>query len=263
MACERLTAGLEYDRRGAVSAVLTEGEEVLRFRRGEGRAHLDLVLLGGWRTVEISLQPAAAVRLVGERARRRGADANGWSGALAGAVRTDAASWGLAVEGDGSLLRVLGGTVHPALAAAYGEGAGDVDEVPRWAAVALARPTMRAAAETWFGAATATRPVVRGLALALARLPSSWWRLAAATAGAEVLEPSDLAAVLSIAGDDAVGPLPTAEDLTVLRAGLGRVGPSRARRLLAEAVAEGARRRPRGARRPPRPTPRGPQPPAG
>lgn len=234
MAIERLTAGLGYERRGRASVVHAAEEPILRLRRDRTRARVDLLLLGGERTVEVSFHPATADAVVRARARLTDADPNGWAGALASAIREDAGRWGLA-RGDGELLRVLGAVAHPVLAEAYAGGAATVEEVPRWAAPALGAASVAEAAGLLFGARAARRPVVRATATALTALPGSWWSLASAVAAAPVVEPDDLVRILG--GPPAAGAeVPTGEEVRDLADGLRLVGRDRARRLALEAA---------------------------
>lgn len=250
---ERLTDGLWYDRRAPSASLVgvrrrttDPVEPVLRLRRGAmngRRLHVDLVLLGGDRTVEVSFHPAATVDLVRGHARRRGFDANGWIGRLLGAVVDDAARWGSwtpsAPDLVASPLAVLGGVTHPLLGRAYDAGVDPAPQVPRWASPALAEPSMAAAAVRLFGAANATRPVVRALGALLLRPTTPWWHLGVAVALAPRVTPDDVATALHLeAAPDlpTVAPLPTAEDLAVLRTGLALLDPQRARQLVTDAI---------------------------
>lgn len=247
-AMERLTDGLWYERETASSSRVGvrrrssgEVEPVLRLRRGAmngRRVHVDLVLLGGDRCVEVSFHPAATVDLVRGHAERRGCDANGWMGPLLRAVVDDAARWGSWTPSgdDASPLAVLGGVTHPLLGAAYDAGVTPTGEVPRWASPALAEPSMRAAAVRLFGASVATKAVVRSLAASLVRPAVAWWQLAVASASTSVCTADDVAAVVSAPSAEPPG-LPTAEDVTVLRAGLALLEPARAKRLVLDALA--------------------------
>lgn len=251
---ERLTDGLWYERRTVSISVFAVGrrsggdpEPVLRLRRGPmngRRVHVDLVLLGGDRVVEVSFHPAATVDLVRGHAERRRADANGWMGALLRAVVDDATRWGSWVPTGGatSPLAVLGGVTHPLLGAAYDTGVAAAGEVPRWASAALAEPTMASAAVRLFGARTSTRPVVRALGALLLRPAVAWWQLAVGSAITTVCGADDVAAVLAAQGTESAG-LPSAEDVAVLRAGFALLEPGRARRLAVDAVAAGGGRR--------------------
>ena len=73
-AVERLVDGLGYSRVSAsVSTALVGGEPVLRFRRGSmnaRRVHVELVLLGGERAIDVSFHPAAASDVVRGHARQ-------------------------------------------------------------------------------------------------------------------------------------------------------------------------------------------------
>ena len=257
---ERLTDGLWYDRTTASTSVVgvrrrSGGgiEPMLRFRRAAmngRRVHVDLVLLGGDRTVEVSFHPAATVDLVRGHAERRGADPNGWSGALFRSVVEDARRWGSWTPSETgtdiagpAALAVLGGVTHPILGEAYDRGVEPAGEIPRWASPALAESSMAAAAVRLFGAAAPTRAVTRALGSLLLRPSVAWWQLAVASAITSVCAGDDLAAVLSASGTEPPGPLPSAEDVAVLRAGFARLEPARAKRLAVDALAAGGGRR--------------------
>ena len=245
---ERLTDGLWYERTSAsVSQVGVrrrsngEIEPVLRLRRGAmngRRVHVDLVLLGGDRAVEVSFHPAATVDLVRGHARRRGCDVNGWLGALLGAVVDDAARWGSWTPStDRSALAVLGGVTHPLLGAAYDAGVAPAGEIPRWASPALAEASAAAAAVRLFGAPASSRAAVRALGAFLLRPQVAWWQLAAGVAVTSVAGADDLAAVLDASGPSGSATrLPTAEDVAVLRAGASLLDSDRAKRLVLDAV---------------------------
>jgi hypothetical protein len=265
---ERLTDGLWFERESASSSVFgiarlrpgRSGEEiepVLRFRRGAmngRRLHVDLVLLGGDRSVEVSFHPAATVDLVHGHAQRRGHDGNGWLGALLAEVVADAVRWGSWTPADVAAsvpFAVLGGVAHPLLGAAYDAGVAPAAEIPRWASGALAESSMAACAARLFGAAAVTRSVVRALGRFLLLPVPDWWQLAACCAGAAVLSPDEIAAALVARRADATAGesrLPNAEDVTVLRAGFVRLERTRAKRLLVDSVRTGAASTPRLAR---------------
>ena len=248
---QRLTDGLWYERTSAsVSQVGVrrrssgDAEPVLRLRRGVmngRRVHVDLVLLGGDRAVEVSFHPAATVDLVRGHARRRGHDANGWLGALLPAVVADAARWGSwTPPAPGDALAVLGGVTHPLLGAAYDAGVEPAGEIPRWASPALAESSAAACGVRLFGAPAATRATARALGGLLLRPRVAWWQLAAGAALTSVGGADDLAAVLGASGPDGATPrLPTAEDVAVLRAGISLLEPARAKRLVLDAVTAG------------------------
>jgi len=253
-----LTPGLWYTSESASSSIAQVArigsgtiEPVLRFRRGAmnaKRMHVDLVLLGGERSVEVSFHPAATVDFLAGQAHRRGFDPNGWTGALLRALLADGDRWGSWTPVAGStasgslpVLTVLGGLTHPLLGSAYDAGVAAAPEIPRWASPALAESSMAACAVRLFGPGAATRSVVRALAHLLLRPVVAWWQLAACTAAAQVFGPDDLALVLAasdgtagVAADGADGDgsrLATAEDVVVLRTGLALLEPARAKRL--------------------------------
>lgn len=255
---ERLTDGLWYERQTASTSVVTvrrrardHAEAVLRIRRGAmngRRVHVDLVLLGGDRTVEVSFHPAATVDLVRGHADRAGGDANGWMGSLLRAIIEDARTWGSwsppAPGPAPAALAVLGGVTHPLLGAAYDLGVAPAGEIPRWASAALAESSMAAAALRLFGPSAASRAVARSLGALLLRPAVAWWHLAVASAITSVCAPDDVAAVLAAAGSESESdPRPSAEDLAVLRAGFALLGPARGRRLALDALAVGGARR--------------------
>ena len=254
-AMERLTDGLWYGRETASTSLVGvrrrsngDVEPVLRLRRGAmngRRVHVDLVLLGGDRTVEVSFHPAATVDLVRGYAERRGADGNGWLGALLRAVIEDAGRWGSWVPSStdpAPPLAVLGGVTHPLLGTAYDRGVTPAGEIPRWASPALAEPSMAAAAVRLLGAPAASRTVVRAMGALLLRPTVPWWQLAVAAALTSVCGADDVAAVLEVAGEEPTG-LPSAEDVAVLRAGFALLEPARAKRLAVDALGVGGARR--------------------
>ncbi len=214
------------------------------------RARVDLVLLEGERTVDVSFHPAASVEVVRAHSRRHGQDPNGWTGALAMIVAEDARTWGCwsGRSGDrpgGDLLRLLGGMTHPLVGAAYDAGAAAASEIPRWASPGLAAATLVGGAEHLFGTGRASRSVVRALASFLSRPSVAWWQLAVVVAASPVVEADDLVAALRIPVDEsAMAAPPAGDDVRHARAGLGLLGPDRARRLVREAMVEpgGARR---------------------
>lgn len=250
MSSVRLTAGLEYERLGRMSLVSAGVSTILRLRQGEGRCHVDLVLLNGSRTIEVSSQPAAPVDLLCDHARRNGKDPNGWAGALSTAVVEDARRWGARASArggsaQGDLVRLLGQMCHPMLLAVYEAGAAPLGQVPRWAAPAFAEDTVAGCARKLFGVGPSTRSVVRALATLLGRPEVPWWALAVTVAAATVVEPDNLAQALATQIDEAAElALPSQEDVRVAQAGLRLVGATRARRLLRDAVNDegGARR---------------------
>jgi hypothetical protein len=271
---ERLTEGLWYERQAPSVSVVhvggsaAERSAVLRVRRAAmngRRVHVDLVLLGGARTIDVSFHPAAAVDVVRGHARRRSSDGNGWLGALVPAVVADGARWsawsppaGLAAHA------VLGGLAHPLVGVAYEAGVRAAAEVPRWASAALAEETASAAAVRLFGARSATRTVMAALGGFFVQQPAfAWWQLAAAVAAADVVEPDELAAILSARGPsvglapegaaatapaalavdsaaawagEPVEVVPPSEAIAVLREGFRRLEHGRTRRLVVDAV---------------------------
>lgn len=212
---------------------------IVQLRRGEGRAHVDLVLLGGDRTIDVSFQPATSVDLVREQAQWHRQDPNGWTGALAAAVAHDAHQWGL-WSGAGAVLDPLclfGAMSHPVLGVAYDAGALPVRQVPRWASAGFGEASTRSCTVSLFGAGVSTRSVRRAFMDFLGRPVVAWWQLAIAVAAAPVVEPDDAAHLLALEVDESeVTDLPSAADVRVARAGLALLGRDRARRLVQDCL---------------------------
>ena len=139
----------------------------LRLSIDEGRATVALVLLGGRREVDVSIQPGLVASVVGR------ADGPAVAGHLA-AFAARHGAWSPADPEGVGLVAVVAGMAFPLLGAAIDHGAGALAEVPRWAAPVLAAPSARDAATRAF-AIRATRPVVAALAgsLAAARVAST------------------------------------------------------------------------------------------
>jgi hypothetical protein len=237
----RLCGELGYESEERRSVVWAGATPVLRIRLGDRRAHVDVALLEGRRFVEVSFQPAAPADLVSLHARLWRADAAAWTAALRAAVADDATRWGLwsgpdASSGGDGLVRLLGAMTHPMLIGAYDAGAPPIPQLPRWAAAALAEPTVASCARRLFGP-SATRAVVRALARFLTRPVLPWWPLALAVAAAPVVEPDHLARYLSAPLVDAAGGArPARDDVRTTEAGLALVGTSAAHRLVVEAL---------------------------
>lgn len=223
--------------------VQVEGASVLRFLPAEGRVRLGLVMPSIDRVVDVSVAPSTAVARLDDAARRAGVAPQAAHRAarrsLEGAAER-AGAW--RPPGGVGLLTAMGGVAFPLLGAAYERGAKALDEVPRWAAAALAAPTARAAAEVAFGAG-ATRPLVAALASAVVTTvdaapgPIGLWPLGLAMIGAGALDPDRLARVLREA---AASPPPT-EVLSVDEVCTGRIvmaalGPDPAMSVLLEAT---------------------------
>lgn len=133
----------------------------LRFAAAEGRVAVALVLLGGRRAVDVSIQPGLVATLVGP------ADAREVGDRLAAFARGQGA-WAPSEPTAADLVAVVAGAAFPLLGAALEAGATALAEVPRWAAPVLSAPTARAGAARAFGP-RATRPVVAALAAGLVR----------------------------------------------------------------------------------------------
>jgi len=118
-----------------------------------------------------------------------------------------------------SLVATAGGAAFPLLGAAYERGSAALDFVPRWAAPVLAEARPGPAAQRAFGPA-ATRATARALPRSFALEPGRAPRLAGlglARAGAEILEPDEIVAVLE-AGAANASDLTTDEVRAVRRA---------------------------------------------
>lgn len=191
-------------RNARVVDVEVAGRPVLRVARGDDRVTLGLVMPGIDRTVDVSVSPVTALRALHDAA-QRGATPPGRAEADLRAALYDLGDRATAgpVSADVPLVALLGAAAFPILAAAYDAGAAPLEEVPRWASDILAASTVRVAATRAFGA-TATRPVVAALARSLLRGPGEpvdLSRLGLALIGTGVLEPDQLAGVLTAPGE--------------------------------------------------------------
>ncbi|QYG95224.1 hypothetical protein HC251_24195 [Iamia sp. SCSIO 61187] len=148
---------------------------------------------------------------------------------------------GWAPQDDGlGLLGHLGGAALPLLGATYDAGCTPLAEVPRWAVPIVACRRAGDGARRAFGA-SATRPTVGAMARALAGegsgpRPPGLAALALAVAGRTVLDGDRIVALL----DELTWSGPphrtlTVDEVAAVRPVVGRLGPVRARRLLAEA----------------------------
>lgn len=240
---EDLTEDLSYERLGDTSFAHVASRPILRLRRGDQRAHVEIVLLDGDHSIDVSVQPAAVVDLVNGHARRLGRDPNAWRATLWRAMRDDAERWRMwSSTPRGDLSRLLGGLGHPMLAAAYDAGAAAVTEIPKWASPGFARPNAAGAAVELFGTRCATRTVMRAFAAWLTRPRLSWWHLGAAVVAATAVEPDDAARWLATDAEASSGGPPSVEKVRAAVAGLALLDRDRARRLLHD-----ARRAPDGA----------------
>jgi len=177
----------------------------LHFAARDRRVRVSVVLLGGRREIDVSIQPAVVVATVGAGAEATDAaqwQVGGWLSAFAAANDTWRPRSRSSAGPD--LLAIVAGGAFPLLGAAFARGAGPVREVPRWAAPVVGCADARAAATLAFGA-RATRPVVAALAASLVAgdrgRPVSLYPLALGLM-APALGPDRLARVLRVIGPE-------------------------------------------------------------
>lgn len=216
-------------------------QPVLALAPGDRRVRIGLVMPVVGRVVDISVQPATASRSLTDAARRAGLPSQQVEAPAARALVEAAARSGSWSPPSGiSLLGAFGGVSFPLLAAAYDQGGSPLDEVPRWAAAALAGRTVAEAARTLFGA-DGTRTVRRALVDALHPTGSGRVQLttlALSLVGRRVLQPDRLARVLAApCVDQPATDLPDTSTLEVAERVVTRWGAERAERLLVGAAA--------------------------
>lgn len=163
---------LAWEQEGAVATLRLAGRgpahdtpATLRFTAGDGRVRVGLVLLEGRREIDVSIQPGLVARAVG-RGGVPSPDAAAQVGRWLASFAAAHGAWRPEDPPGAGLVAVVGGAAFPLLGAALAGGAGPLEEVPRWAAPALAAPTARAGAQAAF-AGRATRPVVAAFAASL------------------------------------------------------------------------------------------------
>ncbi len=250
---EQIAAGLSWveDGEGAlvVAGKSRTGRTLLEMRPTEpGRVRCGLCVPAGRGGVDLSARPGALLAVLTGHAAAAGHDPGDWCAALAGALLAAARRWGTwqpPSEGRPDVRRFLGGMTHPLLGRAYDAGVATVGEIPAWASPALTRTDARGAARTLWGPG-ATRPVVRALARCCAphprgrarEAPPLWWHLAWGVAAAGVLEPDQVAAVLSAPPLAAVS-APGTDDVAAIRRALTLLGPPTSTRLLLAGLTEG------------------------
>lgn len=220
--------------------VHVDGRRVLAFTPRDRRVRVGLVVQSIDREVDISVSPGVAVHALRHAARETSATTEQAEAAarraLTGAADTARAWPGRA---DCSLSACLGGAAFPVLAAAYDQGAGSLDEMPRWAAPILAGHSARDAAVAAFGS-DVTRPVIAAFASSLTRDPGApvdLTRLVLALIGRFILQPDQLAAVLRLDGAAwAPDVLPPRQAVTDGQAATQRWGTRRTTRYLEQAI---------------------------
>lgn len=213
----------------------------LHFAVGDGRVKVALVLLGGRREIDVSIQPSVVLAAIGAgappsaTAQRQVCD---WLVRFADAHGTWRPPPELPTEP--GLLAMVGGGAYPLLGAALERGAGPLPEVPRWAAPVVACPDARSAARHAFGT-RATRPVVGALAASL--VPADGGRLVALyplalALMAPALGPDRLARVIRAPGPHRPPEVwPDGEAVAAARDCTPHLGEHRAERLLLDAAA--------------------------
>lgn len=213
---------------------------VLRLFADHGFIRVGLVMPVLDRTVDISVQPSAACRVLDDEATREQVPpTSAWATAREAIDQVAQRSGGRRPVADQDLLRNLGGACFPLLGAAYDLGGAPISEVPRWAEPVLRRSTVAAAATAAFGAKS-TRPVRRALVTALSPLPSGeidLTMLALCLMGAEALDPDRLARVLSAPRvAQPFNDLPDPATLRAVAPTLVAWGPARTERVLIDAA---------------------------
>ena len=215
------------------------------------RARIMLVMLGGRRLLDVTVQPGAIARVVASEAVASRRDGNAWCSAIEAAVARTAHERGLWRRSDiapRGLVPLLTGLAFPILASVYDLGTRPVAEVPRWGEHVLAQPSAREAAAAAFGPRS-TRRTTRALASSLvpnADAPDdatvALGPLCLALIGRSALEPDQLADVLAAPPTWHAPPvwlsLARLESSALI---LGSLGPIAGTRLLLDAAA-----RPRG-----------------
>lgn len=260
---EQLTAGLWWRRTREHAVVIVDDRgnhhtpaagagghrPLLRIVFEEARARVELVMLGGRRHIDLTVQPGATARVLAAEALTAGYDGNAWCGAFEAALAREAADRGLWQRDDRAprgLDALLGGLGFPMLAHSYDRGAGPLTTVPRWAARPLAQPSARDAASVAFGP-RATRRTTRALAASLLPPPSAaagsavaLSPLCLALVGRAVLEPDSIADVLGATEPWHAPPTwLTSTELAEAAHALTSFGSRAAARLLLDAAAHG------------------------
>ncbi len=207
---ERIADGLRYQRERTDLLAWSDAlwpELLLRFRVEDGRLHPASLVLDGRHATDLSGQPSAVTAMLREAANQIGANPDGWYARLASRIEADATALGCDASpsrpnrsAEVRLLATLGGLRYPLLGAAYGRGCSVERFVPRWARPALHEFDGVGACRALFGV-KATRSLVRATSTWLTTPTEEsgrlgWGSLAIALAGADVLEPDDIAGAL-------------------------------------------------------------------
>lgn len=224
----RAVLGLEGDR-GTMRFQLEVAHERLR---------VGVLLAQRERPVDISADPAVlmtAMPVPSSAARRDDLMAvSSW-------LRDFSLVHGLFSAAPPDLLRGATGASFPLLAELYRRGAGTLPGVPRWAIAPLGELTARSAAASALGPA-ATRAVIAALAAGL--MPSSagevprLYPLALALMARGTVAPDGIARVVHAAAQGppvAPAALPSVDEIQLVRAVAGWLGPRRLERLLHDA----------------------------
>ncbi|MCC7078580.1 MAG: PcfJ domain-containing protein [Acidimicrobiia bacterium] len=249
MTAELLCEGVWWTDEADASVVAVEDEgrrePRLRVSRAGARVRAELLFLSGKRAVDLSTRPAAVLDVLAAAAGGFGPD-GGDRPVLAERLHRRSREWQTWAPGAGTdtgALAALGGMTHPVLGFAYDAGVRPAGEIPLWASPALGQESAVDAARMAFGP-KATRPVMRAFVGCMAPSPDAseaerpevqWWQVGVALAGARVLEPDHLAAVMSTPARP-VGTVPTNDDVADMRRALELLGPSVAARLAVDAL---------------------------
>lgn len=227
-------------------SIVVEGRAVLRLEPEPGRVRVHLVMPGIGRSVEVTGAPATALHALDDAAARCG-----WNPSRVHAEARRALGHAAEISdawqphGAADLTSWFGGVAYPLLGAAYASGARPIASVPRWADAILAESGPRQAARLAFDG-RATRPVAASLARSLIRLPAApvdLSRLALALIARDVLEPDQLAALLTADGPAwQTSSLPTPRRLAQARSVTRFWGTERTFAYLEQAAADAAGR---------------------
>jgi len=163
---EREVQGLELVATERALTLRISPRAGIRFTSHDGSGHVRLLFGTHSHGPDVSVQPAAVVKMLDDHGRVAGVDPNRWRVEALRALR----EWspGLAwVPLDPAKLGVaVGAFTHPLLASVYREGRATLGEVPRWASPVLRAPSPTAAARELCGART-NRRLTRVLAASL------------------------------------------------------------------------------------------------
>ena len=236
-----------WEQEGSTLVRRRPGAAPLELRIVDGRLRVGAVLLEGRRATDLSRQPGAVRALLTERGPEvEPDDINAVAERVARHLE-EHDLWAPTGPRRRELTLVLLGGSFPLAAAAFAQGAGPLDEVPRWAEDVLRARSARSGARTAFGD-RASRAVVSALAESLVpprpdegdatgALPLALGRLALARMAGEVLDADRLVAVLTAPGPYLPPPSwPDSDDVAEVARVARAFGPRRTRQVLVDAA---------------------------